>query len=255
MARTTYVKSAQQRYAMVPVIDPATGQQKITPVISKRTGAQKTTKSGKPVVLRVFAEDRTKPLPPHKCERCGKVIEPGMPYKHVSPKSGPYGGRKRIRCGDCPGWRPSELSSSKMASIMAAQEDLDTSSVESADDLGSMASEFAEVVRGVAEEYRESASNMEDGFGHETTMSADLNERADALESWADEIEALDFDEAPDADEYNLNEEGEEFDEERHGDTAPDFCYNADGESYDEAMDSWRDEQGSKLDDLANETP
>lgn len=37
MARITHVKAAQQRYAMVPVIDPDTGEQKKTPVMATRT--------------------------------------------------------------------------------------------------------------------------------------------------------------------------------------------------------------------------
>lgn len=123
MARVTYVKKAQQRYEMVPVIDPETGQQKVTPVMG-RNGEQKTSKRG-PVFMRVTEADKSKPLPNLKCEKCGIEIKPG------------------------------------------------------------------------GEVYRESAQNMEDGFGHETYQSAELNEKADALESAADEIEsaALDLEE------------------------------------------------------------
>lgn len=43
MPRVTHVKRAQQRYATKPVIDPATGEQKVTPVMNTRTGEQKRT--------------------------------------------------------------------------------------------------------------------------------------------------------------------------------------------------------------------
>lgn len=47
MAKVIKVKSARQRYGTVPVIDPATGKQKVTPVM-KSDGSQKLTKAGRP---------------------------------------------------------------------------------------------------------------------------------------------------------------------------------------------------------------
>jgi hypothetical protein len=253
MARVTHVKAAQQRYETVPVIDPETGEQKRTPVMRKN-GTQKVTKTGKPVFLRVTREDRSKPKPNRKCDKCGVEIKVGDPYKHVTPKSGPYGGHKRARCAACPTWKPSELSSSKMAGIYAAQEDLDVSSATSADELTEAANDFAQAVRDVASEYQESADNIEDGFGHSTYISEELADKASELESWADEIESLDFADAPDEDDFNLNEEGEEAPEGEDFDE-DEYCYNSDGETYDDALSAWQDEEPGKLTDAASECP
>src|SRR5438270_337793 len=115
MARVTHVKKAQQRYATVPVIDPETGQQKVTPVL-RADGSQKMTRAkphrpARPVFMKVTQADKTQPLPPLNCEACGKPIEIGTPYKHVTPKSGPYGGYQRNRHADCPTWKAWDLSS------------------------------------------------------------------------------------------------------------------------------------------------
>lgn len=191
MARVTYVKKAQQRYAMVPVLD-ENGQPKRTPVLRK-DGSQKTTKHGRPVFMKVTVADKTKPLPNEKCGKCGVEIKPGMPYKHISPKSGPYGGRKLYRCAACPTWQVWEYSSS-MAARLAQMEDTCSTEIAnalSADDVQSALSAMAEEVRALSEEKREGASNIEEGFGHPTYASEELEQIADDLENWADEIESV----------------------------------------------------------------
>lgn len=115
MARITYVKKAQQRFATVPVIDPKTGKQKQTPVMTTKevrqedgtyakVQVQKTTKRGLPVFMKVTEADKSQPLPNRTCGKCGREIEVGQPCKHISPKSGPYGGRTLFRCDGCPNW-------------------------------------------------------------------------------------------------------------------------------------------------------
>jgi hypothetical protein len=219
MARITYVKSAQQRYETVPVIDPATGQQKQTPVISKRTGEQKVTKNGRPVFLRVTEVDKTRPKPNIVCEKCGTEIEPGMPYKHITPKSGPYGGRQRNRCMPCPTWRPSETTGSQhLAAIYGAQEAAEDSLAEweadqGVDALSEILTALAEGLGEAVESYNESADNIEDGFGHETSMSAELREKAESVESAASDIESA-ADELEEFDEDTATDEAEgEIDE------------------------------------------
>jgi len=109
MAKITYVEHAQQRYATVPVLDD-NGEPKRTPVINKRTGEQKRTRRGnRPVFMTVTRQDRSQPLSMPRCDYPGckhpqREIQPGEPYKHISPKSGPYGGRTLSRHRDCPGW-------------------------------------------------------------------------------------------------------------------------------------------------------
>jgi|KBSMisStaDraftv2_1062788.scaffolds.fasta_scaffold44499_6 DNA-directed RNA polymerase subunit M/transcription elongation factor TFIIS len=206
MARINTVKSAQQRYRTVPVLDEA-GQPKSTPVLRK-DGTPKTTKTGRAITRRVTVADKTQPLPNHTCGKCGVEIEVGHPYRWVQIKSGPYGGRTMYRCMSCPSWRQSELTSSKMAGIYAAQEHLSDiiDSLETVDDLTDAAQTFADAVREVGEEYRESQSNMVDGFGHDTSMSDELGEKADMLDDWANDIEYLDFEdfdeEPPEEDDF-----------------------------------------------------
>lgn len=189
MARVHYVRKAQQRYKMVPDIDPATGEQKVTPVM-RRDGTPKTTKRGREVVRHLTIEDKTQPLPPHKCDApgCGKTIEVGTPYKWVQPKSSAYGGRKRFRHGDCPSWKSWELSNSLSARIEQALDgEYDENDPESvADHLSSV----AENIRSLGQEEVEKADNMESGFGHPTSMSDQIKEQGESLDSWADDIES-----------------------------------------------------------------
>lgn len=129
---------------------------------------------------------------PGECGRCGKKIKKGEPYIHWKFR---YGG-KRIRCLECPRPRYSELIfSGKLSAIEAAREGIQDA-IEAfrgdhdSDSLRSALETAAEDVRQVAEEYRESAQNIEDGFGHSTQQCDDLNERADAVEAGADQIES-----------------------------------------------------------------
>lgn len=188
MARIKYVAKAQQRYETVPVLDPDTGEQKVITV-------NKVTKRGRQVTRSLTVSDKSKPLPPYDCGFCHKPIEVGTPYKHVSIKSGPYGGHTLRRHQGCPSWKQSELTTSKMAGIYAAQESwqefIDTD-FDNEDDVRSALEDVASQIREVAEEYRESAENIRDGFGHDTFMSEELDAKADDLEAWADEVESSD---------------------------------------------------------------
>lgn len=237
MARINHVKKAQVRYKTVPVLN-EDGTPKITPVMRK-DGTPKKTKKGKEIVMRVTMDDKAQPLPNLRCGACGKDIEPGTPYKWVKIKSGPYGGAKMNRHEACPTWKPSELTSSKMSGIYAAQEQCDeqVGDCESIEDLESLRDELEEAVRGVAEEYEESATNIEEGFGHETSMSEELKQKAEDLNGWADDISNVAFD---------------PFEE-----TAPDdLPEDADEDTVAEAQDAWDewiDQQRSLLhDEMAN---
>lgn len=102
MARVTFVKKAQQRYATKPVIDPETGVQKITPVLRK-DGTPKTTraKANRParaIVLRVTEADKDRPLPLLKCDACGDDIKIGtaLPQYHRT-ATALRGGRSAVR--------------------------------------------------------------------------------------------------------------------------------------------------------------
>ena len=208
MARITRVAKAQQRYEQVPVIDPETGQQKQTPVM--RHGKQRVTKTGRPIFLSVTTNDKTKPLPNRNCGKCGKEIEVGQPYKHISPRSGPYGGRTMYRCVSCPDWHVWEYSSSLSARTAEISHDFwndfNENVLEDTDSVQDLLNSAAERVREIAEEKREGASNIEDGFGHATTQSDELNDVADQLDSWADDIEGADIPDYPEPEEADCDE-------------------------------------------------
>ena len=89
-----------------------------------------------------------------------------------------------------------------MAGVYAAQEGLEDAlgaNELTPSDATEAMSQAASDIRGVAEEYREGANNIEEGFGHSTAQSDEMNEKADDLDGYADELENLTFD---DADEY-----------------------------------------------------
>lgn len=255
MARVTHVKAAQQRFQTVPVIDPITGEQKRTPVM--QNGVQKQSKRG-PVFLSVSEPDLTKPLPNYTCDGCGKEILVGQPYKHVTPKSGPYGGRKRTRCGTCPAWQVWELSqslSARTAEIMHNAHEA-FGEPETTEAVTEVLSNVADEIRSLAEEKRESASNIEDGFGHPTSASEELNEIADQLESWADDVENADIPDFPEPEEDDCEEcEGtgrvdtEDADAEGADDNGQVECAACSGngqmtpeEPTEEQVDNWRSE-------------
>lgn len=219
MARVTHVKKAQPRFKTKPVLG-ADGKP-VKRQVLRKDGTPKLTRKGQPIFQTATVRDLTKPLPNDKCGKCGKEIKPGDPYKWVKPKSGPYGGTKRVRCAACPSWRPSELTSSgALSSLYAAQEAAEDAlgawDQESVDDLRSILTDLAEGVREAGQVYRESAENMESGFGHSTSMSEELTEKADALDGAADEIE-------------NMESDFEEWDEDaRKGDIEADETYDWD---------------------------
>ncbi len=210
MARITHVKKAQPRYEQKPVIDPATGEQKQTPVM--RNGVQRQNKHGRPTFMKVTENDLTKPLPLHTCGACGKPIEVGTPYKHISPKSGPYGGATLRRHEACPTWQVWDYSSSLSARTAQIShqgwESLDSALDGATDisDIESVLSEIADEIRSLSEEKAEGASNIEDGFGHPTSQSEELQSIADELESWADDVENADVPEVPEPEEADCEQ-------------------------------------------------
>jgi hypothetical protein len=200
------------------------------------------------------------------CDSCHKPIEVGQPYKHISPKSGPYGGRTLNRHGHCPDWNVWDYSSSLSARIAQIQHDgwqtFDATTFESTDDVTSALSEVAEEIRSLAEEKRESAGNIEDGFGHATSASDELNEQADTLDGWADDVENADVPDLPEPEETDCDQCGgsgkdtcsacdgdEDAECEDCGGSGEEDCGECDGtgtvtaeEPTDEQMDEWRDE-------------
>lgn len=164
-----------------------------------------------------------------RCIKCGTDIKPGDSYKWVALRVGTYSQRKNF-CASCP-VRPSDQTTSPhLQTIYLAQETAEDA-LANADgaglaDLAEIVRDYANGVREAAESYGESADNIEDGFGHETSQSQEIREKseecesaADTIESAADDIESLDDPDAPDeelVDEYEgeLDEKGEPVDAE-----------------------------------------
>jgi hypothetical protein len=204
MPRIHVVKKAQARYEMTVKRNPDGSPVKV-PVMTKRRDEQgnliQKTKKGGALVFRTISEpDKSKPKPNRKCDKCGKEIDVGMPYQWTEIKM-TYGGMKKVRCMDCPPWKQSELTTSKMSGVYAAQEEAEDTDVSTIEDLEALCESVAEQIEAVGDEYEESGQNMEDGFEHATSMSDELKERGESLKSWAEDIRALDFDEVPDCDE------------------------------------------------------
>lgn len=196
MARVTHVKKAQQRYETRPVLD-EDGNPKRTPVM--RNGVQKTTKRGKPVFMTVTVQDKSKPLPPYTCDACRQPIEVGTPYKHITPKSGPYGGTKRTRHASCPTWQLWEYNNSLGAQLARISHSFSegVASAEDEDEVRSLLEEAASEIEEIADQKQEGADNIESGFGHETSQSAELAEMADSLREWATEVQQADIPDIP----------------------------------------------------------
>lgn len=255
MPKVTHVKKAQQRYATKPVIDPATGEQKKTPVM--RNGVQRTTKKGKPVFLSITERDLTKPLEPYTCDACHKPIEIGTPYKHITPKSGPYGGRQRNRHESCPSWKQWEYSNSLSARTAQIEHEFSEAidGVDDPSDVTSALEAAAESAREISTEKEEAASNIEEGFGHETEGSQELASIAEELENWASDIESAEVPDLPEPEEDECDEcggTGKDIEDEEKD------CEQCEGsgqftpeEPTDEQMDEWR----SEVSDIFPECP
>ena len=198
MPKITHVAKAQQRYEMIKTGD----------VVS----VDRKTKSGREVTARKSVPDKSKPLPPPRCDHCGNPIEVGTPYKWIAPRSGPYGGTKRYRHESCPTWQVWEYSNSLSALIAAAQHDAQEA-LASANDQGdfeSVASDFAAAIQDLADQKNESADNIESGFGHETYVSEDLRDTASNLESWVSDIENFQEEDYPEPEDESKPEPSED---------------------------------------------
>lgn len=151
------------------------------------------------------------------CGRCGGAIPRGSAYRWAKP-----GFRSRTRLVRCPGagcsFRTSELTTSKLSEVYAAQEDalIEVDGAESVDDLESILTDAADRARDVAQEYRDAAEAMGEA-------GTEMEERADQIEEWADSLGDVSFEDAPEGEE----EDGEEDDTNSHA----------------EALDGWLQEQ------------
>ena len=130
--------------------------------------------------------------------RCGSPLAIGVGYRAVSFFRGPT----KVRClAPACAFRPSELTQSKMSNALAAGEQVEDL-IEGWDgtDLPSLQRDIeseTENIREVAQEYRESADAIREVA--DNSIADDMEEKAEGLEEWADEIDAA----ATDASEFD----------------------------------------------------
>ncbi len=159
---------------------------------------------------------------PHTCYACHEDIAEGQSYSWCQPSR--YSPRINWH-STCPTPPPSRLESNeKRAAAMAAFEegyddlsnlrdtDTATTTVDGeevvfdpeafVEEIKSVLGAIAENVREAGELWREAASNIEDGFGHPTSMSEEFEGYADDVEGVADEIDNIEPDEY-DADQWD----------------------------------------------------
>jgi ElaB/YqjD/DUF883 family membrane-anchored ribosome-binding protein len=145
-------------------------------------------------MARVYSAKAAKDYPQHG-------IEKGDQYYYWFP----YMGRKQFSKSRP---TPSQVESNETrANYLLLQEEalaaLDEANI--LDDIMSALDEASSRASETADELREKASNIEDGFGHETEMSMQFNEQADEVESWGNDLTNLDRPDDP-----NEQEEPEE---------------------------------------------
>jgi hypothetical protein len=199
MARVTRVKSAQQRYKMVPDVDPETGEQRVVPVL-RRDGTPKKTKHGREVTRRLTVKDRGQPLPNLRCDFPGCDVDggeilPGTPYKHITPRSGPYGGTQRNRHAGHPDWAVWDYSYSVTAQAARLQHEMegeiDAYEFASTDDFDDLRQSLVSQ----AEDFLSEREEARDNLPEQLQDSSQAAEYAEAAEAW---VSALEDAEAPD---------------------------------------------------------
>lgn len=115
---------------------------------------------------------------PWTCEKCGVEIKVGDPAIKFAVG---FRGRTRVRCAKTECYpKPSERESSMVADAYAAQEEVDVDSAGSLEELEQIRDDVVSATREVAGEYEDSEM-FEKNY--------DLQERADMLNSAADELE------------------------------------------------------------------
>lgn len=146
------------------------------------------------------ARPRKEGKPAFRCYTCHTDIEAGQAYAWCQPSRFSSRYNWHAKCAPPP---PSALESNdKRAEAMAAFENaydtlegFDAASYDSADefksDVEAMLSDLADGLNNAAEMWREAASNIEDGFGHPTYQSEEMESNADEVESVASEVESL----------------------------------------------------------------
>lgn len=204
---------------------------------------------------------------PLRCGHCGEDINIGDPYKWVAPRAHRASrGTRKVRHQTCPGWKPSELTSSPhLATLYAAQEAAEeAASALQAPTTPEDAEAFLEDLRGIleacaadameaAESYRESAEAIEEGFQHPTYQSEELMEKSSEIEYWCDELSNTDLEEYEE-EETDCASCGFGEDDDVHQ-IVEDDDYHAFEPDEDQSLEDWAEEQRDRVIEAVGETP
>lgn len=169
------------------------------------------------------------------CGRCGAPLPAGTGYRWAQPG---FRGRKLVRCTSSTCYfRQSELTTSHLSTVYAAQEDLqeaiDAWDGEDVDDLKSALDDAAEAAQEGYDAYDEANSEWESTSGAE---NEEWVERRDSIETWQEALRDVDFEDKP---------EPEEPDEDVGADEAK--------AEHEEAIENWVDECRQKAQDACDE--
>lgn len=164
------------------------------------------------------------------CAQCQLPIVAGQAYAEYAPRYDPT----LRRHTDCPNWNSWDLSNAPSAQFDRIASEVDLGDDFTLEEAHSALEDAANAIRDIAEEQREKASNIEEGFGHETSQSEDLNEQADTIESFADDVEGCALEDEPVQGEDDKDETDEDFLDH---------------------MDEWRDGVREAIDTALGETP
>lgn len=207
----------------------------------------------------------TKAAKPHRCGHCGRDIAKGEPYKHISPRAHRAArGRKLVRCATCPDWQVWEYSNSLSARIQQIQYEGAQTIEAAGDHLEDVPGELlASAIRELAKEKRESATNIEEGFGHPTSQSDELNQTADDLDGWADDIDGFELNDRPEQEDHTRpcgECAGTGYADVTTADSQPCEVCCGDGEVLDEegfesALSEWFEDKRSELEGLLESSP
>lgn len=128
---------------------------------------------------------------PRRCISCGHEVQPGEPYKRAEPRYGPM----LIWCASCTP-RASQMTSSKLSTVYAAQEDFasEIEGLDNAADIEAALVTVAEAAEEVAQEYQESIDAMPEGL-QEGPTAEEMREKIDLLEGYAQDLQAWSPDE------------------------------------------------------------
>ena len=159
--------------------------------------------------------------------------------------------------------RPSQVESNPTrASYLMLQEDLvdalDTAT--EVEDIADVMSDASSEFESIVEELRDKATNIEDGFGHETMMSSEFNERADEVEAWAENLTSLEIPDDP-RDEEPQPPKREDYLSDEDGDDqfeSASIRYQDEHSEWQESVDNWEDtiqEVREQAQDLVAEAP